>query len=213
MRCYLSGKVPVMIYLERVAREIKTIGLYDLVYQEVEKTLGKTTLELHDIEHALLHYPHILEAYKQTNVEYNISNIHLKNIDETTINITCKEEVQQINTNLATLREIEKYTIDFEQSAILVIIMSIEFFVLFSVQYFIVLLGLKEWQWEIYGLFALSVVAAWLYARKERKKFEHYAKLYVKLYEETLCLLESLEKRGEIMMKELFIEESSDEHI
>ena len=57
MRCYLINKASVMIYLERVAREIKTIGLYDLVYQEVEKALGKTSLELHDIEHALLQYP------------------------------------------------------------------------------------------------------------------------------------------------------------
>ena len=133
----------------------------------------------------MLQYPHILEAYKQTNLEYNISNIHLKNIDETTIDITCKEEAKQINANLAKLREIEKYTIDFEQSSILVIIMSIEFFVLFSVQYFIVLLNLKEWQWEIYGVFGLSVLWAWLYAKKERKKFEHHARMYAKLYEES----------------------------
>jgi len=202
-----------MIHLERVAREIKTIGLYDLVYQDVEKVLGKKSIELIDIEQCLRIYPHILEAYKQTNLEYNISNIHLKNIDDKSVAFTCKEDVRRVNANLSTLREIEKYTLDFEQSSILVIIMSIEFFVLFSVQYFIVLLNLKAWQWEIYGVFGLSVLWAWLYAKKERKKFKQHAKTYEKLYNETLHLLDDLEKRGCIDKKNLMIEQTSDEHI
>lgn len=202
-----------MIHLKRVAREIKTIGLYDLVYQDVEKALGKKQIELIDIEHCLQTHPEILEAYKQTNLEYNISNIHIKAIDEASVDFTCKEDVRRVNANLATLRDIEKYTLDFEQSSILVIIMSIEFFVLFSVQYFIVLLNLKEWQWEIYGVFGLSVLWAWLYAQKERKKFERHACQYAKLYEETLQRLDELEKRGCIDKKSLMIEESSEDHI
>ena len=109
-----------MIHLERVAREIKTIGLYDLVYQDVEKALGKKHIELIDIEHCLQTHPEILEAYKQTNLEYNISNIHIKPIDEASVDTECKEDVRRVNANLATLQEIEKYTIDFEQSSILV---------------------------------------------------------------------------------------------
>lgn len=202
-----------MIHLKRVAREIKTIGLYDLVYQDVEKTLKKTNVEEEEIERCLREYPSLLEAYKQTNLEYNISNIHIKTIDEERVHPRCKEDVKRINANLATLREIEKYTLDFEQSSILVIIMSIEFFVLFSVQYFIVLLNLKAWQWEIYGVFGLSVLWAWLYAKKERKKFERHAKEYEKLYDETLGLLDELETRGCIDKKSLMIEESSEEHI
>lgn len=202
-----------MIHLERVAREIKTIGLYDLVYQDVEKALGKKHIELIDIEHCLQTHPEILEAYKQTNLEYNISNIHIKPIDEALVDTEYKKDVRRVNTNLATLQEIEKYTIDFEQSSILVIIMSIEFFVLFSVQYFIVLLNLKEWQWEIYGVFGLSVLWAWLYAKKERKKFEHHALMYAKLYEETLQLLDALESKGCIERKSLMIQESSEDHI
>ncbi|WP_263832521.1 hypothetical protein [Sulfurospirillum oryzae] len=202
-----------MIHLERVAREIKTIGLYDLVYQDVEKALGKKHIELIDIENCLQTHPEILEAYKQTNLEYNISNIHIKAIDEASVTLTCKDDVKRVNANLAKLRQIEKYTIDFEQSSILVIIMSIEFFVLFSVQYFIVLLNLKEWQWEIYGVFGLSVLWAWLYAKKERKKFECHARHYAQLYEETLQLLDELETHGCIHKKSLMIEESSEDHI
>ncbi|MDD3325220.1 MAG: hypothetical protein PHN38_08905 [Sulfurospirillaceae bacterium] len=202
-----------MINLKRVAQEIKTIGLYDLVYQDAQKILQKKQIETDEIETALLLHPEILNAYKQTNLEYNISNIHLKDIDLSSLEPTCRGEAQKINANLAKLREIEKYTLDFEQSSILVIIMSIEFFVLFSVQYFIVLLNLKAWQWEIYGLFALSVLGAWLYAKKERAKFELNSKRYETLYMQTLEMIETLEKQGYIQKKNLFIEQSGNEHI
>jgi len=104
-------------------------------------------------------------------VEYNISNIHIRDIDINSIkDEKCIAEAKEVNKKLNLLREIEKYTLDFEHSSTLVIIFSIEFFVLFSVQYFIVLLDLKEWQWWIYGLFLSSVTVAWLYANRERKK-------------------------------------------
>ncbi|MDD4504903.1 MAG: hypothetical protein PHE60_00845 [Sulfurospirillaceae bacterium] len=201
-----------MIYLKRVAREIKTIGLYDLVFQDVQKILQKKEIEVFEIEALLSSHPEILEAYKQTNVEYNISNIHLRDISFEDLAFTCKEKANRVNANLAKLREIEKYTLDFEQSSVLVIIMSIEFFVLFSVQYFIVLLDLKVWQWEIYGLFALSVLWAWLYAKKERKKFETNALTYEKLYGETLEIVDDLEKEGCVSREKLMIEQSN-EHI
>lgn len=201
-----------MIYLKRVAQEIKTIGLYDLVFQDVQKILQKKEIEVLEIEALLCSHPEILEAYKQTNIEYNISNIHLRDIPFENLAFTCKEKANRVNANLAKLREIEKYTLEFEQSSVLVIIMSIEFFVLFSVQYFIVLLDLKVWQWEIYGLFALSVLWAWWYAKKERKKFEKNAVMYEKLYGETVEMVDELEKEECIVKKKLMIE-WSDEHI
>ncbi|MBD3808225.1 MAG: hypothetical protein IE880_05860 [Epsilonproteobacteria bacterium] len=82
----------------------------------------------------------------------------------------------------------EKYTLPFEESPTLVFIFSIEFFVLFSVQYFIVLLGLKEWQWEIYGIFGLSVVIAWIYAKRQKEKYAVNNKRFKMLFDETLQL-------------------------
>ena len=117
-----------MIYLKRVAQEIKTIGLYDLVFQDAQKILQKKEIEVFEIEALLSSHPEILEAYKQTNVEYNISNIHLRDIPFENLAFTCKEKANRVNANLAKLREIEKYTLDFEQSSVLVIIMSILFF-------------------------------------------------------------------------------------
>ncbi len=201
-----------MICLERVAYEIKNVGLYDLVLQDALKLALAQTLSQEQIQKLLEEYPEILEAYKQTNVEYNISNIHLRTINTEDVPFTCKDKAKRINTNLARLSELEKYTLDFEQSSILVIIMSIEFFVLFSVQYFIVLLGLKSWQWEIYGTFALSVVVAWIYAKKERKKFERNKEVFIHLYDETMGLLHELEDEGEICINDLMIR-SSDEHV
>lgn len=201
-----------MICLERVANEIKNVGLYDLVLQDALKLALAQTLSQEQIQKLLGEYPEILEAYKQTNVEYNISNIHLRTINTEEVSFTCKDKAKRINTNLSRLSELEKYTLDFEQSSILVIIMSIEFFVLFSVQYFIVLLGLKSWQWEIYGTFALSVVVAWVYAKKERKKFERNKEIFIHLYDETMDLLNELESEGAICINDLMIR-SSDEHV
>ncbi len=135
-----------MIHLERVAEEIKEVGLYNLILQDVEAILDKRNPTTTEILNILKSNPEILEEYKQTNVEYNISNIHIRDIDINSIkDEKCIAEAKEVNKKLNLLREIEKYTLDFEHSSTLVIIFSIEFFVLFSVQYFIVLLDLKEW--------------------------------------------------------------------
>ena len=201
-----------MIHLPRVAKEIQTIGLYDLVLQDVQKITGKQRPTFEEILETLKTDPQILEDYKQINLEYNLSNIHLKNIEVERLPSECREDARRINDNLEKLREIEKYTLDFEQSSTLVIIFSIEFFVLFSVQYFIVLLNLKEWQWWIYGFFALSIVAAWLYARKVKERYRINSEIYEDLYEKTLDMLAELEKRGCIDKKELIVEEC-EEHV
>ena len=201
-----------MIHLPRVAKEIQTIGLYDLVLQDVQKITGKQRPTLDEILATLKTHPEVLEDYKQINLEYNLSNIHLKNIDVETLPSECQEQARQINKNLERLREIEKYTLDFEQSSTLVIIFSVEFFVLFSVQYFIVLLNLKEWQWWIYGFFALSIVAAWLYANKVKERYRINSEIYEDIYEKTLDMLAKLEEEGCIDKKELIIEEC-EEHV
>jgi len=201
-----------LIHLKRVALEIKTVGLYDMVLQDVQRIAGKNRVSEEEILHIMQAHPQILEAYKQINVEYNLSNIHLKDIDLSTVPEEVKEEAERINTNLGLLREIEKYTLDFEQSSTLVIIFSVEFFVLFSVQYFIVLLDLKEWQWWIYGFFALSIVWAWLYAKKERGIYEKNSLIFETTYEETLRMIEKLETAGYLKKSDLIIA-SCDEHI
>ena len=149
--------------------EILHIGLYDLVLQDVQKILTKEKPSKEELEDVLSNHPQILRDYMQTNVEYNLSNIHLKNIETQHLDDSIKLKAERINKNLDTLREIEKYTLDFEHSATLVLIFSLEFFVLFSVQYFIVLLDLAKWQWWIYAFFSLTIVAAWWYAKKEQK--------------------------------------------
>jgi hypothetical protein len=202
-----------MTHLPRVALEIKTVGLYDLVLQDVQKILGKNRVSEEEILQVMQEHPEIFEDYKQINVEYNLSNIHLRNIDLDTIkDPEAKELAKKVNENLDHLREIEKYTLDFEQSSTLVIIFSIEFFVLFSVQYFIVLLDLKEWQWWIYSFFALSIVVAWIYAKKERKVYDTNNAIYEKKYEETLQMIAKLEEEGHLKKSDLIIE-SCDEHI
>jgi len=202
-----------LIHLPRVALEIKTVGLYDLVLQDVQKIAKKSHLNEEEILSILDSHPQILEDYKQINIEYNVSNIHLRNINVADIeDEKCKEDAQNINKNLDLLREIEKYTLDFEQSATLVIIFSIEFFVLFSVQYFIVLLNLKEWQWWIYSFFALSIVLAWIYAKKQRKVYEVNNELFLKKYEETLEMIDKLEESGCIKKSDLIIVEC-EEHV
>jgi hypothetical protein len=201
-----------LIHLERVALEIKTIGLYDLVLQDVQKIAGKNRVSEEEILKIMETHPQILEDYKQINVEYNLSNIHLRNIDLERVSPACKAEAKAVNDNLEHLREIEKYTLDFEQSSTLVIIFSIEFFVLFSVQYFIVLLDLKAWQWWIYGVFALSIVAAWIYAKKEQKKFEVNNQIFEEKYEKTLEMIAKLEEKGCMKKSDLIIEEC-EEHV
>ena len=195
-----------------MVNEILHIGLYDLVLQDVQKIVGKEKITINELDEALEKEPQILRNYMQTNVEYNLSNIHLKNIDTERVSVSVKEKAEKINENLNTLREIEKYTLDFEQSSILVLIFSLEFFILFSVQYFIVLLDLGAWQWWIYAFFSLSILGAWWYAKKQQKKYQINSARYKELYEETLKRIEALEKEGHIKKKELYISES-DEHI
>jgi len=201
-----------LTHLVRVAKEIKTIGLYDLVLQDVLKITGSKSVDEDQILEVMRTEPQILEDYKQINVEYNLSNIHLKDIDMKQMDEQCQKEAKTVNDNLALLREIEKYTLDFEQSSTLVIIFSIEFFVLFSVQYFIVLLNLKEWQILIYSIFASSIAVAWWYGKKEQKKYAKNAKIFYEKYDETLSLIESLEQKGCLKKSDLIIEEC-DEHV
>jgi len=201
-----------LIHLDRVAKEIRDIGLYDLVLQDVQKIAGKSRVSKDEILEIINKNPQILEDYKQINVEYNLSNIHIKDIDIDKLDEKCKEKAIKVNKNLAHLREIEKYTLDFEQSSTLVIIFSIEFFVLFSVQYFIVLLDLKEWQILIYSIFATSIAIAWWYAKKEQKKYELNSKIFEEKYKETQKLIEELEKDGCIKKEEIIIKEC-DEHV
>ena len=201
-----------MINLARVTREIKTVGLYDLVLQDVQRLAGKTRVSEKEIEQILSENPQLLEDYMQTNVEYNLSNIHLRDIDVNDLKGDCKQKAQEVNTNLAKLKELEKYTLDFEQSATLVIIFSIEFFVLFSVQYFIVLLNLKDWQWWIYGVFASSVAIAYWYGKKQSRLYAKNKKIYDALYMKTLGIIEELEDAECIKKSELMIEEC-EEHV
>ena len=201
-----------MIYLERVANEIKSVGLYDLVLQDIQKIVKKPHPSINEILQLLETNPQILEDYKQINVEYNIGNIHIKDIDINKIDEKAKTKAQKINDNLKILRELEKYTLDFEQSSTLVIIFSIEFFVLFSVQYFIVLLDLKEWQTLIYSIFASSVAVAYWYGKKEQKKYKLNSEIFYKLYDDTLELIKKLENDGYLKKEDLIIKEC-EEHI
>ena len=201
-----------MINLQRVANEIKKVGLYDLVLQDVQRFTGKSRPSEDDIIQAMQEHPEVLSDYMQTNVEYNLSNIHIKDINVNDLKDECKQKAKMVDENLAQLRELEKYTLDFEQSATLVIIFSIEFFVLFSVQYFIVLLNLKEWQWWIYTLFASSVAIAYWYGKKQSRLYAKNKKMYDIKYLQTQQLLQELEESGCIKKEELLIEEC-EEHV
>ena len=147
-----------MTHLDRVASEIKHIGFYDMLYQDIKDRLNNQNPNEDEIKDILQKEPKFLQDYKQLNVEYNISNIHIKDIPLDRLPKECIEEAKSVNQKLSRLRELEPYTLEFEKSSFLVILFSVEFFVLFSVQYFIVLLSLKEYQWYIYGLFLLSIV-------------------------------------------------------
>lgn len=105
-----------------------------------------------------------------------------------------------------------EYILDFEHSSTLVIIFSIEFFVLFSVQYFIVLLDLKEWQLYIYGVFASSIIIAWLYARKQKRLYIENAEIFDTLYSKTKELIDELEDEKILCRKEILID-TNEEHI
>jgi len=201
-----------LIHLPRVAYEIKNIGLYDLVLQDVQKIAGTDNPTQDQILEIIKTNPQILEDYEQINIEYNLSNIHIRDIDLSSLDESCKKEAEEINKNLAHLREIEKYTLDFEQSSTLVIIFSIEFFVLFSVQYFIVLLDLKEWQLLIYSIFATSIAIAYWYAKKEQKKYAINSKIFKEKYVKTVAMIDRLEKRGCIKKSDLIIA-TCEEHV
>jgi len=75
-----------------------------------------------------------------------------------------------------------------------------------------VLLDLKAWQWWIYGVFALSIVAAWIYAKKEQKKFEVNNQIFEEKYEKTLEMIAKLEEKGCMKKSDLIIEEC-EEHV
>jgi hypothetical protein len=198
--------------MQRVIHEIRNVGLYDLVLQDVQRITGKEKPDAKEVEEVLRREPNILRDYMQTTVEYNLSNIHLRDIPIDELEEKCRAKAQKINENLSLLREIEKYTLDFEQSATLVLIFSVEFFVLFSVQYFIVLMDLKAYQWYIYTLFAASILLAWWYANKQRRKYAKNNRLYQETYKQTQDLIASLEKEGCLNKEMLYIHES-DEHI
>ena len=201
-----------MIHLDRVAREIKHVGFYDMLLQDIKEYLKNENPSVETIKKTLQEKPSFLEAYKQLNVEYNLSNIHTKPIDIEKIDKKCIEKAKRVNENLQKLKVLEKYTLDFEKSSFLVILFSIEFFVLFSVQYFIVLLSLKEYQILIYTLFALSIVVAWYMAKREKRKYVEGKKAFETLYQETKNLLDDLENKG-CIRKEDLLEEKSEDHI
>ncbi len=121
-----------MIHLERVANEIKEVGLYNLILQDVEAILNKKNPTKEEILNILKTNPEILEEYKQTNVEYNISNIHIRNIDIDSVENRCKKEGEEINNKLNLLREIEKYTLDFEHSLHLLLYFLLSFLCFFQ---------------------------------------------------------------------------------
>jgi len=201
-----------LIHLDRVALEIKTVGLYDLILQDILKIANKKRVNEDEILEIIDKNPELLEDYKQLNVEYNLSNIHIRNIDVKSLGDEYHERAKKVNENLDKLREIEKYTLDFEQSSTLVIIFSVEFFVLFSVQYFIVLLDLKEWQIPIYAFFATSILFAWLYAKKQRKLYEKNTLIFEKMYTQTLKMIDTLETKG-VLKKEKLIIQECEEHV
>jgi len=201
-----------LINLNRVAKEIKYVGLYDLILQDVQKIAAKTKVSEDEIIEILQKNPEILEDYKKLNVEYNIGNIHLRDINLQNLNGECKDLAQKVNSNLKELRDIEKYTLPFEQSPTLVYIFSIEFFLIFSVQYLIVLLNLKEWQLLIYGAFLSSIIYAYFYAKRVKNRYDKYSKIFYKKYDETLNDIAKLESLNCIKKDDLWIMDS-DEHI
>jgi len=199
-----------LINIQRVAKEIKYVGLYDLILQDVQKIAGKNRLSEDEIIEIIDSHPEILDEYKQVNVEYNVGNIHLKDIDTANLDPQCKSKAMEVNKNLQLLRDIEKYTLEFEQSPTLVFLFSIEFFLIFSVQYLIVLLNLKEWQILIYSIFLSSIGVAWWYAKKTKKLYIKNNKLFEDKYQSTLDIISELEALGCVKKDDLWIMESED---
>ena len=74
------------------------------------------------------------------------------------------------------------------------------------------LLDLKAWQWWIYGFFGFSIVIAYWYAKRVQKRYEVNNARYNEVYEETLGLIEALEREACLKKETLYIRES-DEHI
>jgi len=74
------------------------------------------------------------------------------------------------------------------------------------------LLDLKEWQTLIYSIFASSVAIAWWYGKKEQKRYQINSKKFYKLYDQTLELIDKLEKDGIITEDDLIIKQSQ-EHV
>ena len=183
-----------------------------MLYQDIKDRLGNQNPSEEEIKDILQKEPKFLQDYKQLNVEYNISNIHIRDIPLEGLSDECLDDAKEVNAKLARLRELEPYTLEFEKSSFLVILFSIEFFVLFSVQYFIVLLSLKEYQWYIYGLFLLSIVVSWWVARRQKRKFVEGNSEFEKLYSDIESRLKSLDDRGCIDYDSLIIKES-DEHV
>ncbi|MDD3467723.1 MAG: hypothetical protein PHE67_11285 [Campylobacterales bacterium] len=202
-----------MINIKRVALEIKTIGLYDGILQDMLKASGVSSMNEKEIEHCLIDNPSFVDEYKAVNIQYNISNIHIKNIPLTPL--LQEHELQRVvllNKYLEFLRENEKYTIEFEQSTTLITVMSIEFFVLFSAQYFIVLMDMKNWQFEIYGLFLTSIVLAYMYSKKQKALYASKKIEFDIRYEKALVLLSELEDEEVIKKEDLWVLED-DVHI
>ena len=86
-----------MIHLKRVALEIKTVGLYDLILQDVQKIANKNRLSEDEILEIIEKNSQILEDYKQLNVEYNVSNIHLRDINIDSLkDEECKNEAKKL---------------------------------------------------------------------------------------------------------------------
>jgi len=199
-----------MIYLNRVAREIKGVGFYDSLLQDVKERLKKDDPTVEEIEELLKSDETLLKEYKELNLEYNLSNIHIREINLENLKDICLQKAKVFNENLKKLKELEKFTLDFSRSSFLVLLFSVEFFVLFSVQYFIVLLSLKEYQLLIYGLFLSSVFVAWWYAKREKRKYEKNSKKFYSIYDDSLDILLELERKGCIKRETLYIKDSED---
>ncbi len=79
-------------------------------------------------------------------------------------------------------------------------------------QYFIVLLDLKEWQILIYSIFASSIAIAWWYAKKEQKRYAKNSLIFEEKYQQTLKMIDNLESVGCIKKSDLIIKECQ-EHV
>lgn len=172
----------------RVAQEIMGVGLYDPILQEIREH-HPWIESAEELKTLLEEESEWIEQYEILNVTYNISNIHTDHLPPLSDELAAQVGLLSLE---------EPYTIPFEHSNVVISVMSIEFFVLFSVQYFIVLLDMKAWQWEIYGMFLISVVIAWRYIIYQREYFgaqkgsfeQRYAHIVALLDKEGDCALQ-----------------------